>query len=214
MKYGETVDSLQIGIVPEKQEAVATLQVNFVGEFGEDIGVAPVVVTKNGPEGEMANFVYGEDWTLPEGYTFAVDFDEAAAKQTISMKYGETVDSLQIGIVPEEQETVVENAEPEAEAVVENTEAETEAAVENAESEAEAVVENTEAETGAAVENTEPEAEAVVENTEAETEAAVENIEPEAEVVAESTESVPEEGETPIESKEMVEEALDTVQSE
>ena len=176
MKYGETVDSLQIGIVPEKQEAVATLQVNFVGEFGEDIGVAPVVVTKNGPEGEMANFVYGEDWTLPEGYTFAADFDEAAAKQTISMKYGETVDSLQIGIVPEEQEAVVENAEPEAEAVVENTEAETEAAVENAEPEAEAVVENTEAETGAAVENTEPEAEAVVENTEAETEAVVENI--------------------------------------
>ena len=225
VKYGETVDSLQIGIVPEKQEAVATLQVNFVGEFGEDIGVAPVVVTKNGPEGEMANFVYGEDWTLPEGYTFAADFDEAAAKQTISMKYGETVDSLQIGIVPEEQEAVVENAEPEAEAVVENTEAETEAAVENAEPEAEAVVENTEAETGAAVENTEPEAEAVVENTEAETEAVVENIEPEAEVVAEniepeaevvaeSTESVPEEGETPIESKEMVEEALDAVQSE
>ena len=83
-------------------EAAATLQVNFVGEFGEDIGVAPVVVTKNGPEGEWANFVYGEDWTLPEGYTFAADFDEAAATQTISVKYGETLNSLQIGIVPQQ----------------------------------------------------------------------------------------------------------------
>ncbi len=80
-------------------KAAATLQVNFVGEFGEDIGVDPVVVTKNGPEGETANFVYGEDWSLPEGYTFAEDFDEAAATQTLSVKYGKTLDTLQIGIV-------------------------------------------------------------------------------------------------------------------
>ena len=80
-------------------KAVATLQVNFVGPFGEEIDVAPVVVTKTGPEGEWASFVYGEDWELPEGYTFAEKFDETAAKQIFCLKYGETLDTLEIGIV-------------------------------------------------------------------------------------------------------------------
>ena len=120
---------------------MATLQVNFVGEFGEDIGVAPVVVTKNGPEGETANFVYGEDWTLPEGYTFAADFDEAAATQTISVKYGETLNSLQIGIVPIQQETVVESPEPAAETVEESAEPAAETVEESAEPAAETVEE-------------------------------------------------------------------------
>ena len=122
-------------------EAAATLQVNFVGEFGEDIGVAPVVVTKNGTAGEWANFVYGEDWTLPEGYTFAADFDEAAATQTISVKYGETLNSLQIGIVPIQQETVVESPEPAAETVEESAEPAAETVEESAEPAAETVEE-------------------------------------------------------------------------
>ena len=77
----------------------ATLQVNFVGPFGESIDVAPVVAVKTGPEGEWVDFNYGVDWKLPTGYTFAYDFDETAAKQTIRIKYGETLDTLTIGIV-------------------------------------------------------------------------------------------------------------------
>ena len=177
VKYGETLNSLQIGIVPiqqeEPQEAVATLQVNFVGEFGEDIGVAPVVVTKNGTAGEWANFVYGQDWTLPEGYTFAADFDEAAATQTISVKYGETLNSLQIGILPIQQETVVESPEPAAETAVESAEPAAETVEESAEPAAETVEEIAEPTTEEAG-NTEPVADGE--------ETAAESAEPAAEV--------------------------------
>lgn len=86
----------------------ATLQVNFVGAFGEPLDVAPVIATKTGTEGEWAAFNYGVDWQLPEGYTFAADFDENIAKQILRVKYGDTLDTLTIGIVETNQLTTAD----------------------------------------------------------------------------------------------------------
>ena len=77
----------------------AVLKIHFMDEFGNPIeGIEPIVLTKNGIVGEYAHFLYGTDWTLPEGYIFASDNDESIAKQDIAVKYGETVDTLQIAI--------------------------------------------------------------------------------------------------------------------
>ena len=108
VKFGETLDTLTIAIVKEEQptpDAVATLKVNFTDEFGNTLGVEPAVATKTGPEGETAVFKYGEDWQIPEGYTFASANDESYAKQDLAVKFGETLDTLTIAIVKEEQPT-------------------------------------------------------------------------------------------------------------
>ena len=80
----------------------AKLVVNFVGQFGETIDVEPVTVSKVGQEGQWATFEYGEDWVIPEGYAFAEEFDESTAKQSFMVKYGETLEIPEIGIVPVE----------------------------------------------------------------------------------------------------------------
>ena len=93
---------MTIAIVKEEQptpDAVATLKVNFTDEFGNTLGVEPAVATKTGPEGETAVFKYGEDWQIPEGYTFASANDESYAKQDLMVKFGETLDTLVIAIV-------------------------------------------------------------------------------------------------------------------
>lgn len=77
----------------------AVLKIHFVDEFGNPIeGVEPIILAKNGIVGEYAHFLYDTDWTLPEGYIFASDNDESIAKQDIAVKYGETVDTLEIAI--------------------------------------------------------------------------------------------------------------------
>ena len=76
--------------------------INFVGPFGEEIDVEPVTVSKAGEEGQWATFEYGEDWEIPEGYDFAEEFDENTAKQSFMIKYGDTLEIPEIGIVPAE----------------------------------------------------------------------------------------------------------------
>lgn len=90
-----------VGLRPVEIEnkAEAILIVNFVGPAGETLDIEPVVVSKQGQEGEWALFKYEEDWRLPEGYIFAADFDEVAANQDIMIQYGGTLDTLEIGII-------------------------------------------------------------------------------------------------------------------
>src|SRR5699024_5982198 len=102
VKFSETGDPLRIAIVKEEQptpDAVATLEVNFTDEFGNTLGIEPAVATKTGPEGETAVFKCGEDWQIPEGYTFASANDESWAKQDLRVQYGQTLDTLTIAIV-------------------------------------------------------------------------------------------------------------------
>ena len=89
-----------VGVRPAEEKVQATLTIHFVGRFGEDINVEPITLTKEGKEGEWARFEYGKDWTLPEGYEFAEEFDEITAKQVFEVKYGDTSDIPEIGIVP------------------------------------------------------------------------------------------------------------------
>ena len=91
-----------VGIRPIEGMEAAKLVVNFVGQFGETIDVEPVTVSKVGQEGQWATFEYGEDWVIPEGYAFAEEFDESTAKQSFMVKYGETLEIPEIGIVPVE----------------------------------------------------------------------------------------------------------------
>ena len=91
---------------------VGDVQINdgwiYVELRAVETGVAAVIATKTGPEGEWAAFNYGVDWQLPEGYTFAADFDENIAKQILRVKYGDTLDTLTIGIVETNQLTTAD----------------------------------------------------------------------------------------------------------
>ena len=99
----EDIDGyVYVGIRPIEGMEAAKLVVNFVGQFGETIDVEPVTVSKVGQEGQWATFEYGEDWVIPEGYAFAEEFDESTAKQSFMVKYGETLEIPEIGIVPVE----------------------------------------------------------------------------------------------------------------
>ena len=53
---GEAIDGAMVTSGEEKptSDAVATLKVNFTDEFGNTLGIEPVVATKTGPEGETA----------------------------------------------------------------------------------------------------------------------------------------------------------------
>lgn len=102
IKYGETVDTVVIAI---KEGTKAVVQITFTDPFGNPIdGVGPIELKKTGAEGEYALFQYEKDWTLPEGYTFASFNDEQIAKQDIAVKYGETLDTFTVALIPAEAE--------------------------------------------------------------------------------------------------------------
>lgn len=102
IKYGETVDTVVVAI---KEGTKAVVQITFTDPFGNPIdGVGPIELKKMGAEGEYALFQYGKDWTLPEGYTFATFNDEQIAKQDITVKYGETLNTFTVALIPSEAE--------------------------------------------------------------------------------------------------------------
>lgn len=98
IKYGETVDTVKIAI---KEGKKAVVKISFCDPFGNPIdGVNPIELTQTGVEGEYAHFKYGTDWVIPEGYEFASPNDESYAKQDLAVKYGDTMDTLTIALVP------------------------------------------------------------------------------------------------------------------
>lgn len=62
-----------------------------------------VIVDKDATEVDLAALT-----DIPEGYTFAADFDENIAKQILRVKYGDTLDTLTIGIVETNQLTTAD----------------------------------------------------------------------------------------------------------
>lgn len=71
---------------------------------GEDRYVeGKVIVDKDATEVDLAALT-----DIPEGYTFAADFDENIAKQILRVKYGDTLDTLTIGIVETNQLTTAD----------------------------------------------------------------------------------------------------------
>ena len=58
-----------------------------------------ITLTHTGKAGTYTHFLYGTDWTLQEGYEFASFHDEQIATQDIMIKYGETLDTLQIAVL-------------------------------------------------------------------------------------------------------------------
>lgn len=101
----------------------AVVKIHFVDAFGNPIdGIEPIELTKNGVAGEYAHFQYGTDWVLPEGYTFASYNDESIAKQDLTIKYGETLDTLEIGIVQAEKAVLKITLTDEFETVIDEIE--------------------------------------------------------------------------------------------
>lgn len=101
----------------------AVVKIHFVDAFGNPIdGIEPIELTKNGVAGEYAHFQYGTDWVLPEGYTFASDNDESIAKQDLTVKYGESLDTLEIGIVQAEKAVLKITLTDEFETVIDEIE--------------------------------------------------------------------------------------------
>lgn len=90
------MDTLQIALEKCKD---AVLKNKLTDEFGELID--EITLVKTGKENEAITFIYVEDWTIPEGYTFVSFHDEQIAKQDVVVKYGETLDTFTAAIVPE-----------------------------------------------------------------------------------------------------------------
>ena len=202
----EGATEIKVRLVEEEEGMEAILIINFVDPFGGDVDVEPVVVAENGPEGGYAIFNYGEDWELPEGYDFAEDFDEMIAKQEFRVKYGDTLDTVEIGIVPEEEVKELKKAAAEffKEAEEEPEETVSEAVSEDAADEAAVEKEESEEESEEALttEETKPEKEAQ-EEAEAEEEVQEEaEPEEEAQEEAEAEETAQEEKESEEESEE------------
>ena len=202
----EGATEIKVRLVEEEEGMEAILIINFVDPFGGDVDVEPVVVAENGPEGGYAIFNYGEDWELPEGYDFAEDFDEMIAKQEFRVKYGHTLDTVEIGIVPEEEVKELKKAAAEffKEAEEEPEETVSEAVSEDAADEAAVEKEESEEESEEALttEETKPEKEAQ-EEAEAEEEVQEEaEPEEEAQEEAEAEETAQEEKESEEESEE------------
>lgn len=80
------------------QAEKAVLKITLTDEF--ETVIDEIELTKTGEKGEWASFIYGQDWSIPEGYEFATKNDEIIANQNVLVKYGEVLDTFTVAIVP------------------------------------------------------------------------------------------------------------------